>query len=120
MTVILLTALEREFLLHRLEVFDAIADALEEQFDRLLTEEVAINLEREARLNHRVTITNEVERAVLIDAIEGSTFLGATFEATEAQPGAVQRYGILSRAANGLAKKVAAQLGIEVQLPPGC
>jgi len=77
-----LTQPEARYLEHRASAPDAVADALEDCNDRTEVEDVCTNMA--ARLNsanrHGITlaIDTELERDVLAELVEGSTFLPAS------------------------------------------
>lgn len=69
-----LTKAAQAILLHRLEVPDAIADALGEEWDSDEVEDAAHDLLAAISNGDLPDAVTDVERAVLIDCCEGSTY----------------------------------------------
>jgi energy-converting hydrogenase A subunit M len=117
---------ERDLIQHRLDVPDAIAEALADTFDDatpdLVTDAESVVAACET-LHDRMfdalrtgdgldkRLMSDVEIAVLIDAIEGSTFLGVVPDELPHEQRRVRRVG------NNLASKVSLWLGRRVTFP---
>ena len=99
-----LTKTEFEILAHRLEVPDALADCLE-QFDKDIIFEQSKFLLKNG-LSIELDNLNEVQKAILIDCCEGSTFFADCNDAVAS--GELSKGKLLSwfRAAESLEKKL--------------
>jgi hypothetical protein len=106
-----LSPLQAEILSHRLEVPDALADALERS-----TEQVEAACEELLRLAKSRTIVwdalNSLSREVLIDAVEGSTYYGASSAGEHPR-----QLANISKAGDSLADKLAKVSGQPVYFP---
>lgn len=101
-----LTKLEREILMHRLEAPDCLADALEEPLEAV---ESAIE-----SLPADFSPSSDLQRRVLIDAVEGSTYYGA------AGGESAQKQSAIYRAGCSLARKIGEMAGREGVRFPCC
>lgn len=70
------TPAERELLRHRLGCPDCLADALEEEWEPREVEQTARRLDELLARSDTVEIRTRIEIEVLVDAAEGTTFLG--------------------------------------------
>ena len=105
-----LTPLESEILRHRLECPDGIADALEMDFN--LAHEVCKSLLESGFLATLGGGASSVIHAVLADAVEGSTYYGAS-----KHNDSDQKLAAISRAGNSLAAKIGKLVGRELSYP---
>lgn len=104
--VLKLTPLEREILNHRLEVPDAIADALMDNDDYSLNEEDIENAIN--KLYRGGDAETDIEKLVLWDCVDGSTYGARSDEITH------QKQAAIDRAGDSLARKVSAVIGKDV------
>lgn len=103
--MISLTLFEREILDHRLEVPDAIADAIERDFD------VVDESCRHLRYDTIHWVIRPIDRLVLEDAVSGSTYAAA------ASQGSHQLQSETRRSGPNLAKKISKLIGKDVDFP---
>ena len=103
-----LTATEREIIVHRLEVPDAIADVLGEEYDPGAVAD-AID-----RLSAGADATSDVERAVLAECVAGSTYYAAAVSDETLSP---QKLDAILRVGRALARKVGDYTGQAVRFP---
>lgn len=106
-----LTEWQAEVLAHRLEVPDALADVVEDDGLPVTYEQVYEACERmlSAVRQHRMPeTTSDLERLLLADCIEGSTYLAAVGHSVS---------GRTAQAFEALALRVAALLGKRLRLP---
>lgn len=106
-----LTRSEFAAVCHRLDVPDALADALEETHDRSIVEAVAGALRR-GDLTLALRVSDAATRDVLIDCIEGTTYAAAathTFDQTV--------HARSMRTLNGAARKIGAFVGRAIEVP---
>lgn len=113
-----LTKLESEILIHRLEVPDSIIDALTDEKDVAEDCVDAITGSCSRLLDH-ITAKGEipselsqVDKDVLLDCVDGSTYLGCVL--TEASK---QKQAAIYRAGCCLADKIRELTGVEVAFP---
>jgi len=109
-----LTKLEADILLHRLEVPDAIADAMDRLEPETEYEAVALACERLAKQlrSGYVEPHDKLERAVLEDAFVGSTYVACMEEAYHDGQLSAQKLGKIKRAYERLGDKLAAEVGL--------
>lgn len=109
---------EKELLQHRLDVPDALADALEEEFSHPYVEECARVLAKALRTSADLDFSklSACQLALLKDCIEGSTFFADAEDAVAA--GTTTRSQLMhwQKAAHSLERKFAA-LGHKVNFP---
>lgn len=124
MTIAKLSPAERRAILHRLEVPDAIAEALAECESEAIAREAgtysdefrraAVNVAgRIERGAINIAALSDLERAVLKDAIEGSTYVGQ-FDPAWDKP---QRIAAASRTLRSAADKLTAA-GLKIEYVP--
>lgn len=104
-----LTPLEQEILNHRLDVPDAIADALPE-YSNVDVADVADFL-LASEVDKARAINEQLMYDVLADAVSGSVYLGASSEESE------MKQSTIARAGNSLARKISAYIGRKVEFP---
>lgn len=113
------TPSEAEILLHRLEVPDCLADALEEEFPRDKVEALASMMAEQAKAGNLVIhVATEPEAlAILADCCNGSTFFNGGAEDAISE-GALSKGKYLSqlKAARSLEEKFA-KIGVRVSIP---
>ena len=118
MKILKFTPHEAKIIKHRLEVPDALADALEADFGNDDVADAAIWLR--VRLDMRNAIDfdalTKVERAVLVDSLEGSTYFCGLDDAVILGELTPQAAGAVERAASGIESKFRA-IGIRVSIP---
>jgi len=110
-----LTEMEQRILNHRLEVPDAIADAIEAGED----DEVGAVCDKliAGDLDGANAIDADLTKYVLADAVEGSTYLACADGALSGGETTPQKYGAECRVGRSLAKKISAYVGQALRIP---
>jgi hypothetical protein len=111
-----LSPAQADALLHRLEVGDAIAEVLIDSGETALHDEIWEQtqiLERRVRETRRVTFDNELQRLILAEAVNGSTYVACAISDYQT-PLAIAR---AVRTVEALERKISELIGETVVCP---
>lgn len=111
MNTVRLSKIEADAIIHRLEVPDCIADALEGDFDAEAISDAAETLLKRAE-SGSVWCDTVVEREVLIDSVEGSTWVACAYG--DATPDEMRK---IMRVAKSVEKKLERYLSRSISFP---
>lgn len=117
-----LTKLEMEILRHRLEVPDAICDALCDvepsyPYEGSLGDEID-SITRRVTAGHWGGLS-ECEKDILEDCIDGSTFLAVHLDMANDGVISRQKFQSVERAINSLGEKASSLIGRRIRVPAG-
>lgn len=122
-TKLTLTKLEQEVLSHRLAIPDAIGDALGDNsdYDHLNFDFYQVgdlcDLMITGKFDEAFTLNPELAKLVLVDAVEGGTFMCDAEDAVATGEISKSKYYRMLNACRSLAKKVSEFTGEQVEYP---